>query len=96
MRAYSSNTGVSYDSWDDLVAAEANGYLVIAVITQQKPGKKAKSWPYVVGPFATKAEAERVRTNTRNRWRREREWRYQHQTYRFYVRPAWKQDLLQS
>lgn len=65
MKAFSPETGKSYASFDELVAAEANGYVV--VITSDRPNTGA----LVVGPFADKAEANTKRARIVYRARRD-------------------------
>lgn len=89
--AYSSATETSYDNWDALLEAEANGFVMVAVITNTHNGR---TWPWVVGPFDSRKDAENYRTRTRTKWKRDQDKRglYVHLSYRFYVRPAWKVD----
>jgi hypothetical protein len=88
MKAYSDTTNTAYDSWDDLVAAEANGYTMTAIISNGK-----KTWPYVHGPFATQEDARKEARRMRRKFQRDqRGGRYVHQTYQFFIRPLWKPD----
>lgn len=84
MQAYSSETGKHYDSWDELVAAESNGWLTIALISSPK-----ETWPYVTGPYDTKEQARNAQSRIRNKIKKEQR---DHPDYGFsvYVRPAWK------
>lgn len=86
--AYSPGTDMHYDSWDDLVAAEANGVLVIMLVTGPV-GKKMKTWPWVHGPYQDNADAKRARARLQRRMKRETA-DYPHHTYQFFIRPAWK------
>lgn len=89
--AFSTTTGIEYPNWAALIEAEANGYLVTVIIT----GRKDRVWPVSWGPFDTQEEAEKFRARMRNKFRREaqKNWSpYQHQTYAWSVRPAWKPD----
>ena len=88
MQAYSTTTGETYPSWEELVEAEANGWLCIALITGAHK-QAGKTWPFVEGPFPTKREAENARSRMRGKFKREAE-HYPGQTYKFFVRPAWK------
>lgn len=89
MKAYSGATGQTYDSWGDLVAAESNGFVLTAIISDSK-----RTWPYTVGPFPTEADANRERGRLRAKFKREqRSGRYPDQTYTFAVRPAWKPEM---
>lgn len=90
MEAYSDTTGTRYPSWEALVEAEANGWVAVVIISSPR-----ETWPYVEGPFPTKAEAERARNRLRRKWKREQQQpfpRYPNQTYKGFVRPAWKGD----
>jgi hypothetical protein len=51
IEAYSEDTGRTYPNWDALVKAEAHGYTVI--LQSDRPN----TFPWCVGLFATKAEA---------------------------------------
>lgn len=66
--AYSTNTNKHYPSWDALVAAEANGYVLVGKL--EMPGEDVFRVA-VVGPFETKTEAERARARHAARWRQE-------------------------
>jgi hypothetical protein len=70
--AYSPDTGTRYDSWDDLVAAEANGWAVVIMMreTSLKSGR-ARYYSRAVGPFAVKRLAQNKASSLRARWRRE-------------------------
>ena len=62
---YSPETTKSYLTWEEYVAAETNGYVVIGMST--RPGTA----PGVTGPYATAAEAARARARLRRKWQRE-------------------------
>lgn len=49
MRAYSPSTGMHYEDWDALVAAEANGYAV--VIQMKTVSQRPRFFVRTVGPF---------------------------------------------
>jgi len=76
---------IQYDSWDELVAAEASGYVVVAVIDNGK-----QTWPWVVGPYVRKHEANLARARLRRRLKKETDWRPAF-TFRLFIRPAWKE-----
>ena len=86
MEAYSDATNTTYESFDALINAEANGWVVICIITSPK-----QTWPAVIGPFATKEEANRERNRLREKYKRE-SWKYPDQTYKWFARPAWKPE----
>lgn len=86
MQAYSEATGKTYDSYEELVKAESNGWLVTALVTRGD-----KTWPWSYGPFAEKSDAERHRNRVRGKWNRTKD-RYPTTTWKFFVRPAWKVD----
>lgn len=87
IQAYSERTKTTYPNWAALVEAEANGYVVVAIISDGK-----RSWPYVIGPMP-EDQAKRVHTGMRNKWRREQRDRLVDPkwTAKFFTRPAWKQ-----
>lgn len=76
-------SGRHYPSWDEMVSNEANGYVAVAVLSDGK-----RTWPYTVGPFPTKREADNARARLRSKFKRER--RSGATTASFFVRPAWK------
>jgi hypothetical protein len=82
--AYSVSTGKTYPSWDDLVAAEANGFVVTAVISDG-----SRTWTWTVGPFKDKSDANRARARLRTRLKREVA-QGTNRTFQLFVRPAWK------
>lgn len=86
MRAYSASTQREYESWEDLVAAESNGYMVVAIITKGK-----QSWPWSIGPFTDRHEAVKARNRLRTRMKREnaQPW-YADRSFNLFIRPAWK------
>lgn len=87
MEAHSETTGKDYPSWDALVQAEANGWMVIAIIKDSK-----QEWPWLVGPFDTKKAASNARVKHRKRFEKQmREWP-ENKSARFFVRPAWKDN----
>lgn len=79
--AYSENTGKTYDNWDALVAAEANGYVVVLTST------RTDTVPWVVGPYVSKQEATKARVRLRRRAQKE-EAGYQVRTL---IRVLWKE-----
>lgn len=78
--AYSDLTGKQYASFDELVDAEASGYVVTAIIA-----RGSSSWPWSVGPM-TKAEAKKLAPKLRNRIRKETGYQVS-----VFVRPLWKE-----
>jgi hypothetical protein len=67
--AHSERTGNTYLTWDELVAAESNGYVVVGL--SDRPG----TYPGVIGPFATKPEAMRAKARCRRKWAKDEELR---------------------
>ena len=82
MQAYSVETDTYYPSWEALVAAEANGYVIVSV------SERPKTVPYVVGPFEDHAEAKRVRVRYHNSAKRAEA---PHKVHT-YVRTLWKDN----
>lgn len=67
--AYSSDTDRTYLTWDELVHAESNGYVVVGTVS------RPNTVPAVYGPWeaspAGKEEARKAQARLRNRWKRE-------------------------
>lgn len=84
VEAYSVQTGKTYPSWDDLVASEANGFVVTAIVSDGK-----RTWPWTTGPFKDKSDANRARARLRTRLKREVA-QGTNRTFQLFVRPAWK------
>jgi len=68
VEAYSTNTGKRYPNWDVLVKAEANGYVLVGKLEIEGNDHFRVA---VVGPFETKAAAEKARPRYHSRWKRE-------------------------
>lgn len=83
LTAWSDETQTRYDSWDDLVSAEALGYVVIAVILD-RDGKVKGANP--IGLYPTKKKAQSVSGTTRVRAKN------QFTSVRIFVRPLWKTE----
>ena len=64
MRCYSEPTGKSYDTIEELEAAEANGFVVVGVSDRENER------PWCVGPFDTKVEARKVAVKMRRKIKR--------------------------
>lgn len=83
--SYSPDTDKTYLTWDELIAAESNGYVVVG--TSERPG----TVPVVIGPWpaseAGKQEARKAQARLRPRWRREEAPHKMHT----YVRVLWKE-----
>lgn len=87
--AYSPDTDKTYLTWDDLVLAEANGYVVVG--TCSRPG----TVPVVVGPWDPtpegKEEARKAQTRLRRKWRREEQREHgDGHTISTFVRVLWR------
>lgn len=88
MKAVTEN-GQEYDSWDELVEEESNGYVAVAILRSRTPAHQL--FPMVLGPFTTKREAENARKRIRaNYRRRDREERVYSDLMGVHVKPAWK------
>lgn len=84
MEAYSEKTNTHYPSWDALIEEEANGYVVVAVISNGK-----KTWPWVIGPFNVRENAQRAQARLRYKLKKDLKTRPGF-TGKVFVRPAWK------
>lgn len=62
--AYSDDTNTSYESWDDLIAAEANGWAVIA-IGQKQCKVQLRTVAATYGPYESQAEAKAMAAKIR-------------------------------
>jgi hypothetical protein len=88
VEAYSDATGKGYNSFDDLIYAEANGWVVVAILR-----KGVNTWPWVVGPFTDKPDAQRARNRLRTKLKREQqEQGHEQVAFNLFVRPSWKDD----
>jgi len=85
--AYSPETDSTYLSWDELVAAESNGWVVVGM--SDRPNTVSQ----VVGPFEERGECEKARNRLRRKWQREENelapGKYKITTS---VRPLWKEN----
>lgn len=64
MKIYSEPTGKSYDTLEDLLDAESNGYVVVGVTDRRGEA------PWCVGPFVDKADARREAAKMRRHIKR--------------------------
>lgn len=83
MEAYSPSTNTHYPSWEALVEAEANGWVAVVLVSNDK-----QSWPWVEGPYSTKREAKNACARKRTEFKRSG--RDHAVTASFFVRPAWR------
>lgn len=87
MKAYSEKTNKTYDSWDALVAAEANGYHVIVVATYATGKRKGEvAFANSTGNGKTKQQARNKASAMRQQAKDEN----RSYNYRFFVRPSWR------
>ncbi len=86
--AYSSDTGRSYPTWDELVSAEANGYCVVAILITDK----GRAFPYVKGTYPTNAEAKRAQRRFRRQLKRQLRGSKWPELSGVWIRPIWKDD----
>jgi len=81
-------SGKGYNTFDDMVYAEANGWVVVAILR-----KGVNTWPWVVGPFTDKPDAQRACGRLRTKLKREQ---FDHPNedivFNLFVRPAWKDE----
>lgn len=88
VEAYSPTTDTHYPNWDALVEAEANGYVVTAVLCNDTA---TLFWSYSEGPYPSKDEASKARSRLRRRYRN----RHSFPGTRLLVinvRPLWKDE----
>lgn len=79
---HSNGTGNTYLTWDELVAAEANGYTVVVV------SERSNTVPAVFGPWPDPAAAHKAQSRLR---RSARKHEHPHKV-KTYVRVLWKED----
>lgn len=82
--------GKEYDSWEDLLAEETNGFAVIVLLRERAP--KRMLFPAVFGPFPTKEEADKAARRVRAKYRREdRAGAVSSDLVSVHVKPSWKE-----
>lgn len=85
IQAYSYQTDTTYDSWEELVAAESDGYVVI--VTGFNPEKvETTVFSNFVGRRANKHEASLLANRTRRDIKKRGN---PFLTYKVFVRPNW-------
>lgn len=90
MKAHSSTTDRTYDSWDDLVAAEANGYVVVVLLRESHTQLK-RIYARVVGPYTDQKRARNKASTLRKKYRRHAKVEtHLPELLGVYVEPAWK------
>jgi hypothetical protein len=85
--ARSEDTNTHYPCWDDLLAAEASGYVVVAVMDNGK-----ESWPWVEGPYSDEKEAKKAQARLRSKLKRQMKEKAPETLLSVYVRPLWKDE----
>lgn len=86
MSAYSNDSKKSYDSWDDLVAAEANGVVVTVINTDEK----GRRWTVSFGPYADKKEAVNAKSRIKTKFRQEQRENPRDIKQAYFIRPLWR------
>lgn len=85
--AHSGSSGKDYPSWDDLVAAEANGWVAVMIMQL-----KTKAFARVVGPFSTKREAQNCGASLRNKFKTSDRRNPDTVLLAVTIEPAWKRE----
>ena len=91
MEVYSERTGKTYASWDDLVASEASGYVVVGVLA--KTGKKSGKlnvYPRVTGPYETRKKALSAAAYRRRCWKKRLAGNPEVSLLGVHVEPVWE------
>lgn len=90
MKATSTRTRRTYDSWEDLVAAEAAGYSVV-VMMQSSSARSGRTQSYarVIGPFPDKRRARNRTAAVRRSFRRDADRRPRVRLLGVSVEPIW-------
>lgn len=87
----SDTTGITYPSWEALVEAEANGWVVVAILKSEKgSAERYTTFARVYGPFDTQAEARNYRNKVRRAFK-EMLADYPTSLVVTSVEPAWKE-----
>lgn len=81
----------AYETWDELVAAEANGYIAVAIM-QERGRRRTTVYAYAVGPFDTHRKARNAAASLRRKAKREDSDHPSYSLLAVNVRPLWKAD----
>ena len=68
MRAHSDKTGVTYESWNALVEAEADGYVVVSMFERTSKSGRTQVFARVLGRYKTRGRARDVAAYRRRWW----------------------------
>lgn len=93
MQAHSGKTGITYESWDALVQAEADGYAVVILFEQTSKSGRTQMFARVLGRYKTRERAQNVAAY-RRRWWVEHRRDLDHRDTRLvgvHVEPIWKE-----
>lgn len=85
MQAYNPQTGNTYESWEALVAAESNGWMVCLILTDGR-----ETWPYMAGPVALQKDARNLRARLRRKFKNAPPDNPNTRIITTSIRPAWK------
>lgn len=90
MKAYSTQTERTYDSWEDLVSEEANGYGVV-VMMQAESLKSGRTQAYsrLIGPFDDQKTARNKAAAVRRAWKLNKNHNPRIQLLGVSVEPIW-------
>lgn len=89
-RAYSTVTGKHYDSWEDLVLVEANGWSCVATvkhISRKTSGEQIACRVY--GPYQTRREARNMANSFRRHWKNVKHHYESVELLKISVEPIW-------
>lgn len=68
--AHSTRADTEYPTWDDLIAAETNGYSVVSILQRTNPKtSKTRTFARVTGPFPDQKTAQKKAASLRLRWK---------------------------
>lgn len=71
MEAYSVDTNTTYESWDDLIKAEADGYVIVAVFERTLKSGDLQSVARVHGRYHTDKKARSAAAYRRKWWKKQ-------------------------
>lgn len=93
MQAHSDKTGATYESWDALVEAEADGYVVVSMFERTLKSGRTQSIARVLGRYKTRERAQNVAAYRRRWWNKQLQ-EPGHENVRLlgvHVEPIWKE-----
>lgn len=91
--AHSNRADTTYPSWEDLLAAEANGFAVVSILETTSQKGRTRTFVRTVGPFADRKKAQNKAAALRRRWKKLLADRQDPVLLRVVVEPLWDELL---